>query len=120
MKFIALIIALVFLQYRGSAAPMHRDGWYHALVGWLDGLGLARAPALVLAVLAPALLLAAMMHALGGELLGLPGLLISILVLLYSFGRGNYDELVEKYREYCRAGDFEAARAAPPWRPLRS
>lgn len=109
MKFMALIIALAFLQYWGSAQPFHRDDWYRSLLRALSAWSLGAWVMLGASLLLPVLLLVLLLEVSGSWLFGLPVLIINVAVLLYSFGRGNFDALLGKYREYCRSGDFEAA-----------
>lgn len=109
MKFLALVIALGLLQYWGSAGPVHRDDWFRDLVQRFEGSGLATGLQVALAVLLPALLVFWLLDFVEGWALGLVPLALSVLVLLYSFGRGDFEALVEQYREHCRQGDFEGA-----------
>lgn len=109
MKFIVLIISLGVLQYWGSARPMHSDAWYQDFLARLRGWGLASWVLLLAGVLMPVVLLLLLLDVATGWLFGLPVLLINVLVLLYSFGRGDFESLLGKYRGYCKAGDFEAA-----------
>ncbi len=109
MKFLALLIALGLLQYWGSAGPVHRDNWFRDLVARFSGSGLMPELQMGLAVLLPALLVFWLMDFVEGWALGLVPLAIAVLVLLYSFGRGDFEALVDEYRSHCRQGDFEAA-----------
>ncbi|MEP5764403.1 MAG: hypothetical protein ABJ308_07405, partial [Halieaceae bacterium] len=109
MKFLALIIALVLLQYWGSAGPVHRDEWFRELVKKFSGSGLPPNMVLGLSVLVPALLCLWLLDFVEGWALGLIPLAVAVLVLLYSFGRGDFEAMVEQYRDYCRQADFEAA-----------
>jgi AmpE protein len=109
MKFIALILALIFIQYWGSAQLLHRDEWFQSLRARLAGSGVSSSIELAIAVLVPALLLFWLLDQTGSWLFGLPGLAISVLVLLYSFGRGDYEEAMSGYRRHCQEGDFEGA-----------
>jgi AmpE protein len=109
MKFLALVIALGLLQYWGSAGPVHRDEWFRDLVQKFAGSGLMKELQVALAVLVPSLLVFWLLDFVQGWALGLVPLAISVVVLLYSFGRGDFEALVEQYREHCREGDFEGA-----------
>ena len=109
MMFIALLAALLVIQYWDSARLLHRDQWFDVVLAKLLGLSLPPALVLALLVLAPALLLFWLLMPLQELWFGLPGLVLTILVLLYSFGRGNYQETVSEYRRHCQSGDFEAA-----------
>lgn len=109
MTFLALIIALTLLQYWGSASPVHTDDWFYKLIGKLSGSGLAATLQFALAVLLPALLVFWVQSLVVGVLFGAVSLALMVLVLLYGFGRGDFEALVGQYREYCQRGDFEAA-----------
>lgn len=109
MTFLALIIALTLLQYWGSASPVHMDDWFHDLVKKLSGSGLSVTLQFALAVLLPALLVLWVQTLVAGLLFGALSLALMVFVLLYGFGRGDFEALVGQYREYCQRGDFEAA-----------
>jgi AmpE protein len=109
VTFLALIIALTLLQYWGSASPVHTDDWFYKLIGKLSGSGLAATLQFALAVLLPALLVFWVQSLVVGVLFGAVSLALMVLVLLYGFGRGDFEALVGQYREYCQRGDFEAA-----------
>jgi AmpE protein len=109
VKFIALILALLFIQYWGSAQMLHRDEWFESFRSWLSGLNLPKSAGIAFAVLAPTLFLYWSLYEVSGWVFGLPVLAINVLVLLYSFGRGDYEAAMSGYRQHCRDGDFEAA-----------
>ncbi|MEM0953565.1 MAG: regulatory signaling modulator protein AmpE [Pseudomonadota bacterium] len=109
MNFLALVIALGLLQYWGSAGPVHRDEWFRDFLQKLQGSGLGVAMQIAVAVLLPSLAVLWLLDLMGGLFLGLVPLAIAVVVLLYSFGRGDFEATVEQYREYCRAGNFESA-----------
>ena len=109
MTFLALIIALILLQYWGSASPVHSDDWFYELVRKLSGSGLSVTLQITLAVLLPALLVLWVQTLVAGMLFGAISLVLMVFVLLYGFGRGDFEALVGQYRDYCKRGDFEAA-----------
>ena len=109
MTFIALIIALALLQYWGSASPVHHDDWFAETVKTVAGWGMMPELQLAVAVLGPALLLYWVESWLAGWFFGLPMIALMALVLLYSFGRGDFEALVNRYREYSRQADFQGA-----------
>ena len=109
MIFLALIIALALLQYWGSASPIHRDQWFRDCHRLVNGFGLAAAWQLLLLVLLPFLLLLWLMSLFEGWLFGLVELVLLVLVLLYSFGRRDFEALVGRYREVLQQGDMQAA-----------
>ncbi len=109
MKFIALILALVFIQYWGSARLLHRDEWFQGMRESLREAGLPGSFELAIALLGPSLLLFWFLDQTGSWLFGLLALAVNVLVLLYSFGRGDYEAAMAGYRRHCQEGDFEAA-----------
>lgn len=109
MEFLALIAALLLMHYMDAASRCHRDRWF---VDWqirAGALGLGTLPALLLLIALPVLLLILVLDVSGSLLLGLAALLLNIVVLLYSFGRGDFEALLERYRRHCKEDDFEAA-----------
>jgi len=109
MTFLALIVSLGLLQYWGSGGPVQTDVWFRKVVGTVAGWGLMAELRLGLAVLGPALLLFWLQVLVSDWLFGAVMLAIMVLVLLYSFGRDDFESLVDRYREYCRRGDFQGA-----------
>lgn len=109
MTFLALIISLALLQYWGSAGPVHLDDWFQEVIKKLAPSGLSPSLQLAAAVLLPALLVVWVQSLVSGWLFGAFSLVLMVLILLYSFGRGDFEAMVKQYREYCQRGDFEAA-----------
>ena len=109
MSFIALVVALLLLQYWGSARPLHNDEWYRVFVEKLAGSGLPPAFELAVGVLLPAALAYWVLDASDDWFFGLFALALVVLLLLFSFGRGDYDAMVTRYRDFCRAANFEGA-----------
>jgi AmpE protein len=109
VTFIALIIALALLQYWGSAGPVHTDDWFQQLVRKISSSGLMAELQLALAILLPVGIVVWVLGLTNGWLFGLVTLALMVLVLLYSFGRRDFETLVGRYREYCSKGDFEGA-----------
>jgi len=107
VNFLALLIAVLVLQLRASLAPLHRDGWFVLLqartVAWPPVLQLA------LLMILPAAAIGLLHQVLLPLGWGLPALALSVLVLIYSFGRGEFEALTRRYRAYCAAEDFEGA-----------
>lgn len=109
MKFLAVVIALVMYRMRAGVDAVQGDGWF---VRWRDrvaGWQLVPWAGLALAVLVPAFLASAVLDALDDALFGLPWIAFAVLLLLYSFGREDLEQMQARYRKQCQNGDFEAA-----------
>lgn len=107
MSFIAILIALGLLQYWGTASPLHNDEWFNQ---WQQfGLKISAQPWVQLAVVVfiPVLLLCLVMLLFGQWLWGLVELAIAVVVLMYSFGRGEFNQRLEEYNQCWRDGNYE-------------
>jgi AmpE protein len=112
MAFLTLLIALALLQYWGSASPFHRDGWFHALCKELDTSGgLKKYPGWAFwgAVVLPTLLVLVLVYWLQGLFFGLLWLLLAVVLLMFSLGRGQFNQRIDEYLSAWRSGDAEAA-----------
>lgn len=109
MAFLAMIIALLLLQAWGSGGPLQRDEWFRGWQARVRNWQLAPPWRLAAAVLVPVVLAALVLDALSHSLFGLLWIGAAVLVLLYSFGRGDFRALMDRYRGYCRSGDLEGA-----------
>jgi AmpE protein len=109
MAFLAMIIALWLLQAWGSGGAVQRDEWFRS---WQSTAGnwVQQPPwRLTFTVLVPVILAAVVLDALSDSLFGLLWIGAAAVLLLYSFGRGDFRALMDRYRSYCRSGDFEGA-----------
>jgi AmpE protein len=112
MIFLSLIVALALVQWWGSGAPLHRDGWFFA---WMDRVQavevLKKVPGgySLAAVLAPCLILWLLIWGLQVWLSSMWVFFIAVPVLLYSFGRGDFSAAVKAYLVACKRGDSVAA-----------
>ncbi|SMF02832.1 AmpE protein [Alteromonadaceae bacterium Bs31] len=109
MNLFIVVIGLAFLQVWGAANPLHRDHWFFAWVSRV--VGNARIPAdlqVITAVGLPvaALIVLQMILAAYSEWLLLP---LGVLVLLYSFGRGEFGDIVTEYTKACYVEDWPSA-----------
>lgn len=109
MSFLALILGLLLLQFWGADNPVQRDGWFRNLRTRLGRYCAAPLPLTLLAILLCALVAVWVLELLRPLLFGLAWILAAGVVLLYSFGRGDFQALAARYRAYCLEGDFEAA-----------
>lgn len=107
MEFFAVLIAWGAVQFWGSGAIVQNDNWFTSL-----RRGVARVkggtPRLLL-TLSPLLLLALVMFLLGPILFGLPAFLLSVIVLLYSLGRGDFQVQLRLYLNSWQRGDLQGA-----------
>lgn len=111
MMFVALVVVMLLLQYWGSGAPLQHDAWFRAWTAWLDRR-LAASPLWLrwaLQALLPALLVGLLFQLLGGAAWGMPALLLAVIVLLYSLGRGDLQAQVEAYLAHWQQGEWQAA-----------
>ena len=108
MEFIALLIVIALLQVWGSGGPVQRDEWFlgirNWLGGWFDG-----APRQLVVILIPTLALVAIKQTLDDRGYGLAELVLLVVVLLYSMGRGDLSDAIARYLDRWRRGDFQAA-----------
>lgn len=111
MDLLTLIIAISFVQIWGAENPLHKDGWFYQWSDWVHG----RLESSALkdyvwlgAVLVPVAcvgLLAAGVGVVSAWLL-LP---ISVIVMLYSLGRGEFTNIVSEYTKACYVEDWPSA-----------
>ena len=120
MQLLTLVIALGFLQVWGAENPLHKDAWFHTWISRFEKFSflttLSRISSLITvgSVILPLALL--MYWLLGPETwwggLHLP---LSVVILLYSLGRGEFSEIVAEYTKACYVEDWPSAleRARP-------
>jgi membrane protein required for beta-lactamase induction len=108
MEFIAVLIAVALLQGWGSGGPVQRDEWFHGLRGWLGGW-FDGAPRQLLLIVVPTVALVMIKESLDDRGYGLAELVLLVIVLLYSMGRGDLTDAIARYLERWRRGDFQAA-----------
>ncbi len=108
MEFIAILIAWAAVQFWGSGGVIQQDEWYRQFRGWLGALS-SPSLRLGLAIVLPAALLALILQLFHGVVFGLPELLISVVILLYSLGRGDFQIQLRLYLNSWLRGDLEGA-----------
>ena len=109
MKFIAIITAVLLLQTWGSGAPVQHDDWFRRWKLRVSRWGLPDAVKLALLILLPVLLAQYILDSVEPILFGLGWLALAVIILLYSFGRGDFHALMARYRGQAGSGDFEGA-----------
>lgn len=110
--FLAIIVAVVLLHVWGTADRVHVDSWFES---WQDRVAKWGLPAwfsLALLILLPSALVVFALDLVQPLLFGLLWLPLAVLILLYAFGRGDFQVLMGRYRGHAYAGDFEAAYLA--------
>lgn len=109
MDLFVLVIAILFHQVWGDDNPLHKDAW---LQKWQEKLqqrfSVSPAIEFFLVVGLPILALAIVfwLIALNSYWLLLP---LGIVCLLYSFGRGEFSEIIHEYTNACVDDDWEYA-----------
>lgn len=109
MIFFAILIVLAVIQLHGSNTSIQRDEWLQAWSQFLADKITHAQLRLALLVMAPLLLVALLDQLFAGVLFGLLSLLLYVLVLLYSLGRGQFNEAIDEYLMSWRAGNYESA-----------
>jgi AmpE protein len=109
MLFLAGVVAIVLLQLWGTAERVHRDSWFDSWRKKLLRSGLSGGGGLLLAVALPALLVAVVLGLVAPILFGLLWIGLAAFLLLYAFGRGDFQATMARYRGHAFSGDFEAA-----------
>jgi len=117
MEFIAVVIAVSLVQLWGSGAPLHRDGWYITFCRALGRLPILNSPiifspatVLMLACISlPVFAVLVVYYGVADQWWGLPKLMLLVLLLLYSLGRGDFRAQCENYAQVWRRGDSDAA-----------
>jgi len=108
MILVSILIALGLVQLWGSGAPLHRDQWFYGLIGWLQNspfLSAVPGASLFFALALPLLGLALIYSLVQAILPAVGELLVLVLVLLYSLGRGDYSARLTEYINAWKHGD---------------
>lgn len=108
MEFLAVITVLVAMQVWGHGGVVQRDTWLDELYLRLKGINSPRLRLAAL-ILLPVLLVLIVQGILDGVMWGIALLLFYIAVLLYSLGRGDFNQQLNLYYDAWSRGDLEAA-----------
>lgn len=109
MDFLVILIALGLVQIWGSGGAIQQDHWFDRLAVGLGDLVKPAPLFLALLVALPCVLLTLLYWWLQPVAFGLLSLLLAIVVLLYSLGRGDFSNSVETYLNSWNQGNFESA-----------
>lgn len=114
MPFIAVVITYLVLRWKGGADFLHQDDWFYRWGKYLTRFpALTRSPVAVLALTlaGPVLALLIVLAVLDGIWHWLQ-LLVAVVVLLYTVGRGRFRRVVARYGRAREEGDWLAALTA--------
>lgn len=114
MTLIAILVTLVIERFLGHLEDLREPRWFLRYQAWLSerlgGAAMWDGAGGVVAVLGPVIAAVAVAQgALGSVLLGLPGLVFAVLVLLYCLGPRNLDAQAEGFLEAMERDDEAAA-----------
>lgn len=109
MEFLSLLMALGLLQFWGSGGPLQQDHWFEKLTGYAAQRDIAAALRLSLVIGLPCLALLLLLILIESLLLGLLSLLVYSAVLLFSLGRGEFTELIQRYLLRWNRGELDSA-----------
>ena len=109
MEFLIVVIAIIFLQIWGAENPLHQDTW---MSRWIESLDekYVRSTTLFFGIAVGVPVVAAafgffVIQKYSGWMI-LP---LGVLVLLYSFGRGEFASIVAEYTKACYIEDWPSA-----------
>lgn len=107
MSFISVVIVFVILQVWGTVRPVQQDGWL-GQVREASKAVLGHEKQSYGVVVFPPLILGVLVLLIGDWLFGLVGLLIYVLVIMYSLGRGDLTAELNRYLDAWQRGDKQA------------
>lgn len=117
MKFLVILLCAGINHTWMREKFSFSDSWFISFRSWTDERVSSLFPSLkgrefitlLLSLCVPALVLAGILVWLEGMFFGLPSMLLHGAILLYGFGRINFDQLLQNYQERVRTGDLEGA-----------
>ncbi|WP_075185837.1 regulatory signaling modulator protein AmpE [Teredinibacter haidensis] len=109
MNLFIVLIGIAFIQVWGAANPTHKDGWFYSWSSNVVGSTKIPAELKVLVAVGLPLVLLALLQTLLAELSLWLLLPLGIAVLLYSFGRGEFGDIVSEYTKACYVEDWSSA-----------
>ena len=112
MNFLALIIALLLRQMWGASARLQQDDWLWRWQAQVSTWHIGAWGRLAVIVLLPTVLARWALSAAQPLWFGLPWIALAVILFLYALGRGDFQQLMERYRSQCRDADFEGAYLA--------
>lgn len=111
MYLFIVILAIGFLQVWGASNPLHKDGWFYdwrTFIGGHESIPKSEIIQLAGKIGVPMVAVAVLGVFLGyfSSWLLLP---YGVVILLYSFGRGEFNDLVTEYTFACNQNDWDEA-----------
>ncbi|GAB1256863.1 membrane protein [Aurantivibrio plasticivorans] len=98
MMFLTVLIVYLFVQLSGSGRPLHHDSWFSVWAvrvssqGWLKRPGASLSATLLVPVI-----VVIVIYGTVTSLWSWLGLLVTVPVLIYCLGRGEYTQCVDEY-----------------------
>ena len=108
MEFFAILIAWAAVQFWGSGGVIQEDNWFISYRAKTTGVANSSLRLLLLVGL-PVLGVFVVLWLLAPILFGLPVFLLSVALLLYSLGRGDFQILLKLYLNSWQRADLEGA-----------
>ncbi|MEE8059685.1 MAG: regulatory signaling modulator protein AmpE [Pseudomonadales bacterium] len=109
MEFLTILIVLGLLQLWGSGGSLQQDRWFYRFCQTVSGVIASSKPRLLILVGIPTLAVLLLQVLIDSLLFGLLSLLLYIAVLLFSLGRGDFSENIQRYLSAWIHGNFESA-----------
>ncbi|MEP0203477.1 MAG: regulatory signaling modulator protein AmpE [Halioglobus sp.] len=119
MTFLALIVGVIFYYLWSTDNPVQQDGWYVRWQSTVQSSGLSGGLAVLLILFGPVLLAIWVLSVLDSILFGVFWIGAAAVLLIYAFGRRDYNTFVAKYQHFAKSGNLEAAyltlKDSLPW-----
>jgi AmpE protein len=109
MIFFSILIVLAFIQLQGSGKSLQRDDWLKEWAKFLSEKIPHEPPRLAVIIIVPVLIVALLDTVFADVMFGLLSLILYVAMLIYSLGRGEFNESIDNYLMSWRAGNFESA-----------
>jgi AmpE protein len=113
LKFTAVLLVFILERLGRNFPRLQSDRWFFRLGDTthraITRTGLPPWLAPMVQIGLPCAVIAYTGHVLDDTLFGLPGLLLAMLVLVYSLGRGDFDAQINLYHAHWRAGRAQSA-----------
>ncbi len=109
MEFLTILIALGLLQLWGSGGPFQQDRWFENFTETTVQLTTTSIIRLFVIIGVPAIVLMVITALVKSQLFGILSLIVYVFVLLFSLGRGDFSENIQRYLSAWEHGNFESA-----------